>query len=86
MPMPDHPSPIFDATDEEVARYRAISSLALAGLLAGLLSPLAMFAPVLWLVPLAAVLVSGLALRRLTARDPQAGARNWSDDPRPWPA
>ena len=57
--------PIFDAADEEVARYRAISSLAVAGLLAGLLSPLALFATTLWLVPLAAILLSGLALWRI---------------------
>ena len=59
MSMPDHPAPMFDAADEEVTRYRAVSSLALAGLLAGLLSPLAMWTAVLWLVPLVAVAVPG---------------------------
>ena len=58
----------FDAADEEVERYRAVSSLALAGLAAGLLSPLAMFASVLWLAPLTAVVLSGLALRRIASR------------------
>ena len=66
---------MFDAADEEVARYRAISSLAVAGLLAGLLSPLAMFAAVLWLVPLAAVVLSGLALRRIATRSPELVGR-----------
>ena len=66
---------MFDAADEEVARYRAVSSLAVAGLLAGLLSPLAMFAAVLWLVPLAAVVLSGLALRRIAARRPDLVGR-----------
>ena len=75
MPKPDHPAPMFDAADEEVTRYRAVSSLALAGLLAGLLSPLAMWTAVLWLVPLAAVAVSGLALRRIAIRWPELAGR-----------
>jgi hypothetical protein len=66
----EHSSPRFDAADEEVVRYRALSSLAVAGLLAGLLSPLAMFAVALWLVPLAAVLLSAFALRRIATRWP----------------
>ena len=68
-------SPMFDAADEEVARYHAVSSLAVAGLLAGLLSPLAMLAAVLWLVPLVAVILSGLALRRIAARRPDLAGR-----------
>jgi hypothetical protein len=69
MSISDRPSPHkFESADEEVARYRALSSLALVGLLAGLLSPLAMFSSLLWLVPLAAMVVSGLALRRIAAR------------------
>jgi hypothetical protein len=43
--------------------------------LAGLLSPLAMFAPALWLVPLAAVVLSGLALRRIAVRWPELVGR-----------
>ncbi len=73
---PDTSSPsLFVAADEEVVRYRAISSLAVAGLLAGLFSPLAMLAPVLWLLPLATVLLSGLALRRIAARSPELVGR-----------
>ena len=71
----DRASPMFDAADEEVARYRALSSLALAGLLAGLLSPLAMLSPVLWLAPLAAVVLSGLALRQIAVRSPELVGR-----------
>jgi hypothetical protein len=56
---------MFDAADEEVTRYRALSALAVVALLAGLLSPLAMFAAMFWLVPLAAVVLSGLALWRV---------------------
>ncbi len=66
---------MFDAADEEVANYRALSSLAVAGLLAGLLSPLAMFAPVFWLAPLAAVVLSGLALRRMATCRPDLVGR-----------
>ena len=75
MSMPDHLSPMFDAADEEVARYRAVSSLALAGLLVGLLSPLAMFTEALWFVPLAALVLSGLALRRIAVRAPDLVGR-----------
>ncbi len=73
---PDRPSHyVFDAADEEVAGYHALSSLAVAGLLAGLLSPLAMFAAVLWLLPLTAVVLSWLALRRIAARRPDLVGR-----------
>lgn len=75
MSNPDHPHPMFDAADEEVARYHALSSLAVAGLLAGLLSPLAMCASVLWLVPLAAVILSGFALWRIATRWPDLVGR-----------
>ena len=70
-----HSRPKFDAADEVVARYRAISSLAVAGLLAGLLSPLAMLTSVLWMLPLAAAVLSGIALRRITTRWPQLVGR-----------
>jgi len=73
--MPDHLSPMFDAADEEVARYRAVSSLALAGLFVGLLSPLALLTGVLWLVPLTAIVLSGLALRRIAVRSPDLVGR-----------
>jgi hypothetical protein len=66
---------MFDAPDEEVARYRALSSLAVAGLLAGLLAPLAMLSSVLWLVPLVAVVLSALALRRIATRGPDLVGR-----------
>ena len=53
-------TPVFDSADQEVVSYRALSSLALGGLLAGLLSPLAMLASLFWLAPLAAIALSGL--------------------------
>jgi len=75
MPDTDHPAPMFDEADEEVARYRELSSLAVAGLLAGLLSPLAMLTSMLWLAPLAAAILSGLALRRIATRRPDLVGR-----------
>jgi len=62
---------MFDTADQEVVRYRAISSLAMIALLAGLLSPLAMLATSLWLVPLTAVVIAGLALWRIASRAPE---------------
>jgi hypothetical protein len=64
-------APLFDPADQEVVSYRALSSLALAALLAGLLSPLALFGSGLWLVPLVAVVLSSLALWRIAARWPE---------------
>ncbi len=76
MSKPDPSSPsVFVAADEEVAQYHAISSLAVAGLLAGLFSPLAMLAWVLWLVPLGAVVLSTLALRRIAVHSPELVGR-----------
>jgi hypothetical protein len=76
MSTPDRSSPYkFFAADDEVVRYRALSSLAVAGLLAGLLSPLAMLAVPLWLVPLAAVALSATALRQIAARWPDLTGR-----------
>jgi hypothetical protein len=76
MPTSEPSSPLkFDPADDEVASYRAVSSLAVAGLLAGLLSPLAMFTGLLWPMPLAAVAISGLALRRIALRWPELAGR-----------
>lgn len=48
--------------------YRAISGLAIAGLLLGLASILTFVHPVLWVIPLAAVIVCWLALRAIAAQ------------------
>ena len=69
--MTDHsPSRAFNLADDEVVPYRSLSSLRLAGLLAGLLSPLAFFGLSLWLLPLAAAVVSALALRQIAVQSP----------------
>lgn len=47
--------------------YRAVSGLAVGGLLLGLASVLAFVHPTLWAMPVVAVVVCGLALRRLAS-------------------
>lgn len=62
---------IADSSAEEgvvLPDYRAVSGLAVAGLLLGLAAVLAFIHPVLWLVPLAAVVICGLALRQIAAQ------------------
>jgi hypothetical protein len=74
--MAEHsPSRMFDLADEEVVAYRGLSSLAVAGLLAGLLSPLAYLDSTLWLLPLAAASASGLALWRIAVQSPNLVGR-----------
>jgi hypothetical protein len=66
---PPHPR-LTHPEDAEIARYRAVSSAAVVGLILGLLSPLALVDPLLWLVPAIAIAVSALALRRIARRRP----------------
>ncbi len=61
-------SPFANSLDEFAdvdPDYRSIEPWALVGMGLGLLSPLAMLAQVMWLVPLAGVLIDWLALRRI---------------------
>lgn len=51
--------------DAEIAQYRAVSRLAVVGLVCGLLSPLAMMAVPFWAVPALAMGLSALALWRI---------------------
>ena len=60
----------FDATDEIVA-YRGVSGLAVLGLIAGLLSPLAMLQFSFWVIPPIALVLNLLALRQIHARAPE---------------
>jgi hypothetical protein len=48
---------VTEPTDVQVAEYRTISGWAVAGLIAGLLSPLALADPTLWAVPIIAAMV-----------------------------
>jgi hypothetical protein len=64
--MPDSPPrPVFDAPADDVLRYRAVSGLAVAGLLAGLASPVALMGLPGWMVPAGGVLLNVLALARI---------------------
>jgi hypothetical protein len=56
--------------DEELAAYHALSGLAVAGLVGGLLSPLAMVTVLLWILPPLAVALNLLALWRIHRRAP----------------
>lgn len=53
----------------EQSEYRALSGLALGALVFGLLAPAALFWPLLWIVPLAGIVLGILAMRQI--------ARNW---------
>jgi hypothetical protein len=57
--------------DDNLGQYRAVSGLAIVGLLAGLASVLAFLQPLLWLLPLAAIVINVLALRQIADALPQ---------------
>jgi len=58
------------AEDADTAQYRAVSGLAILGLLAGLLSLLALVTPLLWAMAIVALFVNVAALRRIRANAP----------------
>lgn len=58
-------------SEPELTQYRAISFWAVATLLAGLASPVALVGPLLWWVPLVAIPLAVLALRQLQQTDPR---------------
>lgn len=64
------PRPLLhEAVDAETAQYRPVSKLAVAALVVGLLAPLAVIEPMLYLIPLAGILVGGLALWQIARSD-----------------
>jgi hypothetical protein len=54
------------APEADVAQYHAVSVLGVIGLVLGLLSPLAVLNPLLWLVPLAGIAAAALSLYRIS--------------------
>lgn len=58
------------AVEDNLVEYRAVSGLAIAGFLLGILSLLGLVHPLLSLLSLAGVIVSVLALRRITEASP----------------
>jgi hypothetical protein len=59
-----------DPQDTDMGQYQAVSGLAVAGLLVGLASPAALGHPLLWTVPLVAMVICALALRRIAREAP----------------
>jgi hypothetical protein len=56
--------------ETDAVAYRAVSSLALGGLLLGLLAALGLLLPALWIAAIAGVIVNAMALKRIAARWP----------------
>jgi hypothetical protein len=56
---------ITDSQDADLATYRALAPQAVAGMIFGLLAPLAMLDPLLWALPALGTLFSSWALRRI---------------------
>lgn len=61
------PQPAFHVDDSEQSTYRTLSVAAVIGLILGLASPLCFGAPLLYIVPLAGIIVSVVALVRIAA-------------------
>jgi len=66
---------ITDPLDSELATYRPLSGQAVAGLIFGLLAPLALVDPLLWGLPLLGAIFSFSALRRIHREQPALGGR-----------
>jgi hypothetical protein len=65
-----HQPRVTEQTDEQVAEYRPVSGWAVAGLVIGLLSPLALADPLLWAVPIIAGIVCFRAFVHLKQKAP----------------
>ena len=61
---------LSDPQDTEVVRYRAVSGLAVGGLVIALFSPIALAHPVLWTVPVIGIVTCVLALMRIGRETP----------------
>lgn len=61
---------LAEPTDAQIADYRSISGWAVAGLILGLISPLALVDPLVWAVPVAAILVCGWAFIQIKQNTP----------------
>ena len=69
------PQPALSDGLMPVKEYRALSVWAIVALLLGLLSPLAIVAPLLGIVPLVAMVVGGIALRRIATHSDRISGR-----------
>jgi hypothetical protein len=59
-----------DAQEADITEYRAISGLAVVGVIVGLLAPLALMHPLLGFLPATGIVVSALALKRILQASP----------------
>jgi hypothetical protein len=66
---------ITDPQDTELAAYRALPGQAVLGLIFGLLAPLAMVDPLLWIMPALGAVMSWWALRRIRDNAPAMAGR-----------
>jgi len=67
---------ITDSQDAELSAYRPLAGQAVAGLLLGLLSPLALAHPAAWSIPALGVFFCRWALRRIKKSDAALAGRN----------
>ncbi len=67
------PERIALSPEPELVRYHALSAAAVTGLVLGILSPLALVGPALWVLPLLAGALSLLGLWRITRREELVG-------------
>lgn len=75
MPRSLPPVQFTDPHDVEIAEYRPLVGQAIVGMLLGLLSPLALLDPSLWIVPLLGAFFSLWALRRMKRSDSAVAGR-----------
>ncbi|MFO0898557.1 MAG: DUF4190 domain-containing protein [Pirellulales bacterium] len=75
VPQASNVEPTFDGHEAELEQYRSVSLAAIAALVLGLLSPLAVYHPVLWAIPLSGLAVSLVALAQLRAAESQLTGR-----------
>jgi len=73
--MADQQSLLSSGDDPNLVEYQAISPLAIASLLLGTASPLALIASPLWVIPIAGVATAAVALARISATPALVGRR-----------
>jgi hypothetical protein len=62
-------SPSVGFAPDDEAPYRTISILSIVGLILGIAAPLAFFAPLLYAIPIAGIIVTLLAIRKISLSD-----------------
>ncbi len=65
----------IEPLEEQIAEYRPVCGMAIVALLVGILSPLAFFHPILWLIPAAGISLALGAIWRIAQSNPPAVGR-----------